>query len=139
MKAKEYMKRVQDIDAKIANKLAEKARWLEIATSITPKLTGMPTQTGGNGQKMEDAADRRMDIDIQIKRLERQKAEIISTIETLETLHYDVLHKLYVQGKTFQEIADAYKRSYSWATTVHGRALQSLQRVLDERESNAKV
>lgn len=58
---------------------------------------------------------------------------MIRTIEQLPENEYDLLHRIYIQGKTMDDVADAYGKTYSWATTVHGRALKRVQNILDGR------
>jgi len=40
---------------------------------------------------------------------------------------------------SYYEIADAKGRDYNWATTVHGRALKNVQRILDSRAESEKM
>lgn len=152
MKAQEYLKQVEKLNVLINNKIAEKAQWKDIALGVTSggqsimievkgkkELHNMEkVQSSGSQSKLADAIARCIDIEAEIDRLVDKlidlKQEIIGTIELLNATEYDVLHKRYIQGMTFDEIGAVKKKSKSWATTVHGRALQSLQRVLDERE-----
>ena len=92
---------------------------------------------------MSDSIDRVVDLEKEINalidRLIDLKQEIIRTIELLNATEYDVLHKRYIQGMTFDEIGAAKHKSKSWATTVHGRALQNLNLILDERAKAENV
>lgn len=137
MKAQEYLEQVDKLEAIIQNKMIEKAQWRDIALNITGRYEGERVQSSGNKQKMSDAADRMIEIDREINRvIDEQinaRLEIIKTIEQLKTVEYDLLHKIYIDHMTFKEVAAAKDKSVSWATTVHGRALQSLQRLLNER------
>lgn len=139
MKAKDYLKQIEKLDTLIQNKLAEKARWKDVALGITTTTDGERVQSSGSQQKMADAINRcidiERDIDSFIDRMVDLKSEIIQTIEQLNPTEYDVLHKRYIQNMTFDEIAETKRKSKSWATTVHGRALQSVQRILDDREN----
>lgn len=139
MKAKDYLKQIEKLDTLIQNKLAEKARWKDIALGITTSTEGERVQYSGSQQKMADAINRCIDIEREIDSFVDSmvdlKKEIIQTIEQLNPTEYDVLHKRYIQNMTFDEIAEAKRKSKSWATTVHGRALQSVQRILDDREN----
>ena len=63
------------------------------------------------------------------------KKEVIQTIERLQSpIEYNVLHLRYIQYKSLQEVADKYGKEYGWATTTHGRALKSLQVILDKEK-----
>lgn len=138
MKAQQYLEQADKLEALIQNKQIEKAQWKDIALSITGRYEGERVQSSGSKQKMSDAVDRMVLLDKEIDSLiDRQidaRLEIIRTIEQLQTTEYDLLHKIYIQHMTFKEVATAKGKSISWATTVHGRALQSLQKILDKRE-----
>lgn len=140
MKSKEYLLQIRKLDTLINNKLAEVDHWKSVAFGTGAWSDGERVQSSGNKQKMASAVDRYVDIQAEITadidKLIHLKQEVIRTIEVLPEKEYDVLHKFYVQGMTFDEIADFHERSYSWATSVHGRALASLQRVLDERKKD---
>lgn len=137
MKAKDYLKQIRKLDKLIENKLLEKEQWRAIATNATAQMNGERVQSSKNPGKMEDAIHRYLEIDSEINRyidnLVDTKKEIINLIEKLSVAEYDLLHKVYVQYHTLDEVADLYDRSHSWATTVHGRALQHVQEILDER------
>lgn len=137
-KAQEYLEQVDKLNAMIENKMAEVAQWRDVALGITSNSEGERVQSSGSKQKMADSLDRVVDLQAEINalidRLIDLKQEIIRTIELLNATEYDVLHKRYIQGMTFDEIGAAKGKSKSWATTVHGRALQNLNMILDERE-----
>jgi len=125
------------LDRLIENKLAEKEQWKAMATSTTQQLTDDRVQTSGNPQKMADAVCKIIEIEAEIDafvdKLIDTKRDVISTLERLNPTEYDLLHKVYVQFFTFEEVADKKGKSYSWVTTVHGRALKNVQRILDGR------
>lgn len=141
MKAKDYLKQLQKLDRLIENKLAEKEQWKAMATSTTQQLSADRVQTSGNPQKMADAVCKIIEIEAEIDacidRLVDTKREVISTLERLNPTEYDLLHKVYVQYMTFDDVAIKKGKSYSWVTTVHGRALKNVQDMLDERKKNA--
>jgi len=137
LKAKEYLRQLKMLDRLIENKLAEKEQWKAMATSTTQQLTADRVQTSGNPQKMADAVCKIIEIEAEIDafvdKLIDTKRDVISTLERLNPTEYDLLHKVYVQFFTFEEVADKKGKSYSWVTTVHGRALKNVQRILDGR------
>lgn len=137
-KAQEYLEQVDKLNAMIENKMAEVQQWRDVALGITTNTEGERVQSSGSQQKMADAINRVIDLQAEINgmidRMINLKQEIIRTIELLNATEYDVLHKRYIQGMTFDEIGAAKHKSKSWATTVHGRALQNLNVILDERE-----
>lgn len=133
-----YLEQADKLNAMIENKMAEKEQWRGVALGITARSDGERVQSSGSQQKMANAIDRVVDLEAEINalidKLIDTKLEIVRTIEQLNATEYDVLHKRYIQGMTFDEIGVAKRKSKSWATTVHGRALQNLNVILVERE-----
>lgn len=142
MRAKEYLLKISKIDKLIENKIAEMEHWKAVAAGTTAYSEGDRVQSTSNKEKMADAVVRYLDMEAEINadidRLIDLKQEVISTIEQLRADEYDVLHKIYVQGKSFQEVAIDKEKSYSWVTSKHGRALANLQKILDERLEKRK-
>lgn len=106
MTAKEYLQQIKKLETLIKNKGVEvkKAEKLGINTAV---------------------------IKNEIERLVEDRARRIENIQKLTEAEYDVLHKVYVQGKTLYEVADERGISYSMAATIHGRALKNLERIIN--------
>lgn len=136
MKAKDFLLQLSKLDKLIENKTVEKLQWRTVATSVTAQVGGERVQSSGNPHKITDAIATYLDLEKEIDRFLseqiQKKKDIISVIEQLNPTEYDVLHKMYVQYKDLQEVADKYNKSYSWVTTVHGKALKNVQKILDE-------
>ena len=136
-RAQEYLEQIFKLNVMIENKMVEVKQWRDIALGITSHSEGERVQSSGSQQKMADAINRVIDLQAEINnmidRLIDLRQEIIKTIELLNATEYDVLHKRYIRDMTFDEIGAARGKSKSWATTVHGRALQNLNKILDER------
>lgn len=137
--AQVYLGQVEMLDTRIMNKLIESQQWRDVALGITANMDGERVQSSGAKSKMADAVIKCVDIEAEIDSLVDSladtKKEVIQTIEGLDSAtEYNVLHMRYIQHKSLQEIADHYGRDYGWATTTHGRALKSVQRILDGRE-----
>ena len=70
--------------------------------------------------------------------------KVRSALDKLSPTQHDVLLMRFVgvdndgSGKlktmTLQEIADRYKKEYTWVTTTQGRALKRLQQIIDEAD-----
>ena len=137
MRAKEYLKQLEKLDTIINNKMIERTQWKEIALGVTAHSEGERVQSSGSQQKMADAVDRCVDmereIDDLVDRLVDLKRDVTSVIEQLPVAEYDVLHKLYIQHMTLYDVAEAKGKTYSWVTSIHGRALKNVQNILDER------
>lgn len=138
MDAKEYLLQVRKIDRIINNRIEEAEYWRSVAMGTTAYSEGDRVQSSGNKQKMENAICRHLQMEEEVNRyidkLVDVRQEILLTIENLPTADYEVLHKAYVQCKNFTVIAFEMEKSRSWVTSVHDRALQGVQRLLDERK-----
>jgi DNA-directed RNA polymerase specialized sigma subunit len=137
--AKDFLRQIKKLDRLIENKLIEAQQWREIATNTTTNLSGEKVESSHNPQRISDAICTYMDLEMEARRcvdeLVKAKKDVISVIEQLNAMEYDVLHKVYVQFLTFDEVAIACDRTTSWATTVHGRALKHVQTILDQRNA----
>lgn len=145
MSAKDYVEQIKKIDLIIANKIIERKQLEKVDISLSAPLapdTGVRVQSSGDLHRMETAVIHKVDALIEITReineLAIKRQEIIATIEQLKPEEYDVLHRLYVQSQPYDEVASAYGKSYSWATTKHGRALASLERILRGKEDEKR-
>ena len=139
MDAKDFLRQVEKLDVQIRNKLIEQQQWRDIAMGITAGMEGERVQSQGSQTKMADAVIKCVDMEAEIDRLVDNlidtKKEVIQTIEQLDSpTEYNFLHMKYIQYKSLQDIADHYGYDYGWATTTHGRALKSVQTILDGKE-----
>ena len=139
MDARQFLERVEKLDAVIRNKLIERKQWMDIALGITASTEGERVQSSGAHSKMADAVNRCVDmeaeIDAVVDLLVETKRDVVDTIEKLDSaVEYNVLHMKYIQFMTLQDIADRYKKEYGWATTTHGRAMAHVQEILDKRK-----
>jgi hypothetical protein len=138
MDAKQFLRQVEKLDARIKNKMIERQQWRDVAFSITANMDGERVQSSGSQSKMADAVSRCIDMEAEIDALVDSlidtKREVIATIEQLDSpTEYNILHMRYIQYKGLQEIADHYGKDYGWATTCHGRALKNVQAILDKK------
>jgi DNA-directed RNA polymerase specialized sigma subunit len=132
--ARSYLNQVKKLDLQIKNKLIERQQWRDIALGITVSMEGERVQSSSSQQKMADAVGRCVDmeseIDSLVDKLIDTKREVIRTIEQIDSpTQYNVLHMIYIQDKTLQEVADEYNMSYDWAATTHGRALKNVSAI----------
>lgn len=107
MTAKEYLKQIKKIDTQIKNKSVEAQHLEKISAAISGRAFA------------------------EIEHLYLERAAIIEKIEKLPEAEYDVLHKVYVQYETLQEVAADRNISYSLAATIHGRALKRLENIIN--------
>ena len=141
-KAQKYLERVEKLDAIITNKLIEQRQWKEVALGITANMDGERVQSSGSKSKMADALGKCIDMEAEIDRavdnLIDTKREVIATIEALDSpSEYRLLHARYIQHIELKEIAEMWGKEYTTITTMHGRAIANVQRILDGRADHA--
>ena len=141
-KAQRYLERVEMIDTIVNNKLIEQRQWHDLALSITANMGGERVQSSGSKSKMADALNKCIDMEEKISdavdKLAAEKTEIVTTIEQLDSpIEYNVAHMRFIQYKTLQEIADHYKKSYEWVKTTNGRAIASVNRILERKKGES--
>lgn len=140
MKAQEFLRQLRKLDRLIENKLIEREQWKTIALGTTSFSASERVQSSSSQQKMADAVGRYLDMEAEIDKtiddLVDAKKDVISVIEQLDATQYDLLHKIYVQYITLNDVAILYDMSYSYVTTIHGRALKKVQGILDAREKD---
>lgn len=146
MKAKEYLLQLKKKDKLIENMLVEREQWKAIATSVTQQVSADRVQASTNQQKMADAVLKLVEIDEEIDaaidNYVDSRREIIATITKLNAInetYYDVIHKIYIQNMTLNEVAGLYGQDRAWIDKTHGRGLAIVQRILNERERTAKA
>ena len=142
METKEFLNQPKKLDLLIKNKLIEKQQWRDLALGITANMEGERVQSSGSQQKMADAIAKCVDMEAEIDRLVDKfidkKKEVVQVIEQVDSpIEYDVLHKIYIQYMTLQDVADHYGKEYGWATTTHGRALKSVQEIRERMSNDA--
>lgn len=136
MNAKEFLTQVEKLDMLVQNKLIEKQQWMELALGITARMDGERVQSSGAQSRMAEAVEKCVDVEAEITalidRLIDTRRAVLAVLEKVDSpIEYDVLHRRYIQKMDLQDIADAYGKEYGWATTTHGRALKSVQKILD--------
>lgn len=139
MKAKEYLRQIKTMDAKINTDIEELASLEALATKTTSVLGDERVQSSGSQQKMADAvvkiADLRNRINEQIDRFVDYKEEVKNLLfEACDGDCISLLYKRYFQYKKWEEIAMEMNYTFRWVSGgLHQRALSQVQKVLDER------
>lgn len=138
MTAKEYLDKIWHNERIIKNKQIEREYWMDLASGISASIGGDRVQSTKTSHPMESKVMEAIKIDEEIDNLKSEIAEIISTIQLLPTDEYDVLHKVYVQHMPIKGVYIESK-SYSWVKSTHKKALEDLQKILDNREKTKTV
>ncbi len=138
MRAIEFLEQIEKIDTMIANKLEEIEQWKTLAMSTTAAINGDRVQSSGSQQKMADATLEYLtiesDLKADIEKLKKARRDIVSVIEQLPVIQYDVLHKIYIQGLTFQQIAEIHGKSKGGIGDIKKKAVRNVQAILDRRD-----
>lgn len=126
---KEYLLGYQRLNQHINHLLLEQQQWRDLATRVSPNLSGMPRGEGGGGTQgaISKIVDLETEINTEIDKLVEKRKEIESVIcavedSTLRTL----LEYRYINGKKWEEIALMMGYDYRWALRLHGRALSAV-------------
>ena len=119
MDAREYLQQYISMQNRIKFKQSEIARIKDIACS--PPSSAMCEQSGVRGSRKGDfisdtvAAYVKLEEELEqdIIKMMNVMHEICMTIELLKTTEYAVLHKIYIDGYSFGDVASMADRSYS--------------------------
>lgn len=126
---KEYLLGYQRINQRVNCLLLEQQRWRELATRVSPNLSGMPRGGGGGGTQgaISKIVDLETEINAEINKLVEKRKKIESVIRAVEdsTLR-TLLEYRYINGKKWEEIASMMGYDYRWALRLHGRALSAV-------------
>ena len=137
--AQDYLEQVELLDEIVRNKLIERRQWLDMALGITAQMDGERVQSSGTKDKMASALNRCLDaereIDEAVDRYADTKKEVIQTIQRLKNpTWYKLLHQRYIQYIPLVTISERWNMDYTNITTMHGRALQCVQQILEEQK-----
>lgn len=135
MTAKKYLQKIKLYDSRINTKLEELQHLKEMVLKVTPTLKGDVVSSSGSQDKLGDAVAKIVDLEDEInKEIDRYvdaKEEVGSILDNLDDPdQLQVLHKRYVQYKTWEQIACEMNLSYRWVCVIHGKALQHLDNFL---------
>ena len=134
MTTKEYLNQIERLDKMITNKLSEIYQLKIMACSITVSGDSERVQTSGNQDKLGSTIAKIVDLEREtdelVDSLVDKRKEILRQIDNMKNIdHYDVLHKHYVERRTFQDIADSENWSIRQVFNIHGRALQEFAKM----------
>lgn len=126
-----YLSRYRRLNQRIDRLLEEQNRWRERALKITPTLSQAPGG-GGNGSPIERPMDKVLEIDVEINReideMQIARKEIRETLNQLEDESLKLLMEYrYIDGMTWEQIAEKMDYSRQWVTSLHGMALQKIK------------
>lgn len=139
MKAINYLKQIEKMDARINSDIENLAALEALATKTTPVMGGDRVQSSGSQQKMADCvvkiADLKDQINREIDELIECKKEARNILSFCDADCINLLHKRYFMFETWEQIAVEMNFTYQWVSGgLHQKALSQFQKVLDERK-----
>ena len=133
---KEYLLGYQRLNQRINRLLLEQQQWRELATRVSPNLSGMPRGGGGGGTQgaISKIIDLEAEINTEIDKLVDKRKEIEGIIQAVEdsTLR-TLLEYRYINGKKWEEIALMMGYDYRYILKIHGKALSMLPSDLSKK------
>lgn len=137
--AKEYLMSIALLDAKIDARVSEmdelKDRLLHITATLSPDKGG--GGAGGTQDKMAGTMARIVDMQRQINAdidalIDRKDAALKMLDSMKNPVHMTILHRRYFLHQPFERIASDMNYSWRWVCKLHGRALQELEKVMQD-------
>ena len=130
MTAKEFLRMARDADRRI-DKATERVERLRarLEAGRLNQLTGMPR--GGN-EDWTDTADSLIELErvvnARVREMCRVKRLAMEAIEAVEEMLYrEVLELYYLDGYTWEQVADVMHYSKRNVTNLHGKALRKIK------------
>lgn len=136
MEAKEYLQQVRNADIAIKDKMEELADLEALATKLSGLSDGDKVQASSSQDKMADTvceiADLKAEIHGEINSLLELKKEVREVIgKVSEPVLMSVLHKRYLQYKSWEKIAIEMGMSWRHTLRLHGKSLQEIEKILN--------
>ena len=133
-----YLQQAALCNAHINNLLEDAQRLRELMRQITATLKQDVVSRSSNQDKIAEAVAKLVDLESEINAAVDsyidKRNEIASTIAKITVpKQVAVLNKLYLEEKTWPKIAEEMHMSERNAQYIHGRALQSVRRVLTQQ------
>jgi DNA-directed RNA polymerase specialized sigma24 family protein len=124
--AKEFLRRARDVDRRVdeAQERAERLR-AKLESGRMSGLTGMPRSGGAD---WTETADKLIELErvvnARTRELVRWKLAAIDAIRSVEEPRLsEVLELYYIDGLTWEQVAQRMGITERWALILHGRAL----------------
>ena len=135
MDAKAYLKQIKLYDTHIDNKLEELKRLKDMVLRITSTMKDEVVSSSGNQDKFGDTMAKIVDLQDEINKTVDEYIDLKAGISAVVDLVTDadelaVLCKRYMQYKTWEQIADEMHMTYRNVCYIHGRALQTVNRLI---------
>lgn len=132
MTAKEFLRQYQDNLVEIRNIDKEIERLEAHAMSVsqpTDKERVQSSATQDSADTIAKIADMQVEVEALRDEALNKLKEVTEIIRSIEPSQYgEILYLRYIEGKTFEKIAERINRSYQWTCELHGRALKEVEK-----------
>lgn len=138
MKAKDYLRQAFCLDRRIASDIDEIRELRELAESVSSPTLGERVQTSRSttapfARSIEKIIDLESKVADEVDRLVDMKTEIRETIDKVDDHDQRMLLRYrYIHFHTWEEIAAEMNYGLRWVYALHGRALDSVTKILKE-------
>lgn len=137
--AKEFLQQVRRCDIHINSLLEEKAQMEALAAKVTSAWGGEHVSGSGNQDKLGDTVAKIVDLERKIDKavdsFVDKKAEVRDVLAQVRNPdHLELLLKVYIHYETLEKVACEMGYTYRNACYIHGRALQTVEFILAERQ-----
>ena len=136
MTAKEYLRQIGTLDAKINRRMKQVEELKALATSTGSLTPGDRVQSSPSGDKMSSIVIRWIDMEHEVTAMIDElidlKNQIIGEIHQLDDVRYiRILEMRYIDQETFEQIAVTMHMDIRHIFRLHGYALQKFaERIL---------
>lgn len=135
-----YLQQVRLCDIHIRRLTEDLERTRDMTTQITARLNVAPVSGSHEQDKLGGAVakivDLEKDINDAIEEYVSIKNDVIKTLGKVEDANQlNVLYNRYVLGRTWEEIACDMGYSYYGVCKLHGKALQTVEKLLENSQS----
>lgn len=142
--AQEFLRQVRLYDINIDSLLEEKAQLESLRDKITSTWGGERVSGSGNKDKLGDTSAKILDMESKIDKavdsFVDKKAEARAVIEQVKNPdQFELLLKVYIHYKTLEKVACEMNMTYRNACYIHGRALQTVEFILADRQAERQV
>ena len=127
MTAEWLFNQIYKIDELIVAKKAERVMLMDAATKITAGMDGMPHGTDV-ADKVGNISAKIADLTGEIDRLHERRDELMAVLESLPPDEYGALHRHYIRGMTWEEVAEDMNVSVATAYRYRKSGLAMLER-----------
>lgn len=128
MTAERFFEQIRKLDEMIIAKKADWGALLDMGTKITAGMDGMPHGTEV-ADKVGNISAKMADLSKEIGVLEARRDMLLKILESLPPDEYGALHRHYIRGMTWEEVAEDMNVSIATAYRYRKSGLDMLEQV----------